>query len=333
MSKLTIAEIAKKYIESGYSVIPVSPVTKQPTITSWTTYQKAPMSVADVDTHFKDGDSIALLCGGKSRVFCLDADMKYDLSEDLWVRFKEAVPNSILKKMMLQSTQNKGYHLVCKIPESRLKGNEKFASRYTTAFEKHITYTEAFSKPTMRDKALNIALQDKARVLFESRSGTKDMCKGYFLIAPSKGYKKIYGKIQEITEEEYDTLIEITRSFNEVVSETKSVKVSEYQSKWTVSPFDDYNKNGDVVQLLCSFGWEVVYSSKAVVRFKRPGVTHTSSSALYDCDTKVFNVFSTSVSFDVSKGYNPSSVFMHLEANDDAVLAFKKLIDLGYGVK
>lgn len=331
--KKSIIEVAKMYVEAGYSIIPVNPVTKQPTVVSWSVFQKKPMTLSEVDKYFTEDVSIAILCGGSTRVFCLDADMKYDLSGDLWERYKKELPRELLTKMMCQSTQNKGYHLVCKVPASRLFGNEKLASRHTTPYEKHITYNEAFNKPAIRDKALNIALQDKTRVLFETRSGKPDIAGGYFLIAPSKGYKIIYGKIQEITEEEYDTLIEVTRQFNEVLTLDKTFKVSDYQTKWELSPFEHYCKDGDVVQLLVNHGWAIVYSSKSVVRFKRPGSPVSSSSALFDCETKVFNVFSTSTAFEVNKGYNPSSVFTHLEAGDDATLAYKKLIKLGYGIK
>lgn len=331
--KSSIIDIAKKYVENGFSVLPVSPVTKQPTVTSWNRFKKVPMTLEEVDQLFTENDSLAIFCGGQPRVFCLDADMKYDLSGDLWDRFKQAVPKSLLKKLMCQSTMNKGFHLVCKVPASKLSGNEKFASRHTTAYEKHQTYTEAFSKPLLRDKALNIALQDKSRILFESRSGTEQESKGYFLIAPSKGYKIIYGKIQEITEAEYDLLIDTARSFNEFISEDRPFKVSDYQTKWELSPYDHYNKEGDVVALLVNHGWEIVYNGTNSVRFKRPGSSHTSSSALFDRNTRIFNVFSTSTSFDVSKGYNASGVFAHLEANDDQSATYKKLIELGFGIK
>lgn len=335
MSKIkkSIIEIAKAYVEAGYSVIPVSPTTKQPVVNSWSRFQKTPMTLEEVDQYFTEDCSIAVLCGGTTRVFCLDADIKYDLTGDLWERYKKSIPKALLSKMMCQSTMNKGFHLVCKVPSSCLSGNEKLASRFTTPYEKHVTYTEAFSKPKLRDKALNIALQDKTRILFETRSGKADQAGGYFLIAPSKGYKIIYGKIQEITEEEYQLLIDITRSFNEVITEDKQFRVSDFQAKWKVSPFEHYSKEGDVVDLLVKHGWEIVYSSSSVVRFKRPGSPHSSSSALFDCDSRIFNVFSTSTSFEVGKGYNAAGVFSHLEMEDDYTATYKRLIELGYGVK
>ena len=36
------------------------------------------------------------------------------------------------------------------------------------------------------------------------------------LISPTKGYEKIYGKISEITEEEYHILMQTAREFDEI---------------------------------------------------------------------------------------------------------------------
>ena len=325
---------AKQWLKAGYSVIPVKE-NKCPAINSWTKYQTSLMSEKDAETYFEDAKGIAVLCGGKSRLFCLDADMKYDLTKDLWDRFKKAVPKEILSKLMCQKTKNGGYHLVFIAPASRLVGNEKFASRYTTAEEKHVTYMEAFRNPKMRDKALNIALQDSSRVLFESRSGKPDICGGYFLVDPSPGYEIIYGKFQELSEKEFDTLIDTARSFNEVLIRNKYLKDVDYNAQWVTNPFDHYNKEGDVVELLEKFGWQQIANIRGGknIRFKRPGHTHTKDSAILDTYTNIFNVFTTSTSFDVSKGYTPSSVFIHLECDDDAAIGYKKLIDLGYGIK
>lgn len=324
---------AKRYIKLGYSVIPVSE-SKMPTITSWVKYQTRVMTEEEAERHFNNAKGIAILCGGESRVFCLDIDLKYDLTKDLWDRFKKAVPADILKKLVCQKTKNGGYHLIFIAPKTRLVGNEKFASRYTTPEEKHITYMEAFRNHKTRDKALNIALQDKSRILFESRSGKPEACGGYFLISPSPGYEVIYGsKFAELSEKEYDTLIDTTRSFNEVLIEDKHASDPNYNVQWKVNPFEQYNKEGDIEDLLGRFGWTQILSRGTNLRFKRPGHTHTKDSAILDASTRIFNVFTTSTSFDVGKGYSPSGVFIHLECDDDTSVGYRKLIELGFGIK
>lgn len=328
----SILKTALQYLHRGYSVIPCSD-TKLPALNNWRRYQSVPMTMDEGNHHFQDARNIALLCGGPKRVVALDADMKYDLSGDLWKRFQRSVPREILSKMMCQKTQNNGYHLVFIAPATRLFGNEKLASRYTTAYEKHVTYMEAFENPDTRDKALKIATSDNARVLFETRSGSAAQAGGYILISPSKGYSRVGGKIQEITEQEYDTLMEAARSFNEV-KVLEAFKETDHHIKWKVSPFDHYCEEGDVVQLLMDHGWSLVHESKTNnVRFIRPGKTHSKSSGMFDTKSRIFNCFSTSTAFDVGKGYNAAGVFIILECEGNASEAYKKLVQLGYGQK
>lgn len=323
---------ARKYLEAGFNIIPTNR-NKIPVGINWGRYQIIPMTPEEFENKFQEDHLIGMLTGGPGRIVCLDADMKYDLTKDLWDRFKQAVPNNILKKVMCQSTQNGGFHLVFRAPASKLVGNEKLASRYTTAEEKHITYMEAFNNPETRPTALKTAIADNSRVLFETRSGKKDMCGGYFLIYPSPGYELIYGKIGELNEEEYDVLMETARSFNEVKAIERPMEKVDFSRNWEITPYDHYNRDGDVVALLQEHGWKILPQVGKNIRFRRPGKTHASSSAMFDVTTKTFNCFSTSTCFDVGKGYAPASVFAILECESDTNLAYKKLIEMGYGIQ
>lgn len=324
-------EHAKKLISLGYNVIPVNS-SKMPIGVSWSRFQEQGMGVGDVDKYFKPHYSIAILTGGSSRVVCLDADMKYDLAGDTWERFKIALGAKALRKMMCQSTQNNGFHLAFKAPKTRLFGNEKLASRYTTPYEKHDTYLENFRDPDTREKALKIALNDSERVLFETRSGSQDKCGGYFLLSPSSGYTHIYGEIGEVSEQEYDFLMGTARSFNEVCKkESGGVPYGE----WDVNPADDYNEQADVLSILVENGWKIVSKdlSKKDIRLLRPGKTNTLFSAVLDSDTKIVNFYSTSTSFETGKGYSPFGVFTILDCEGDFKLAVNKLYNMGYGKK
>ncbi len=329
---MDIKKLAKSYIKNGFSVIPCGE-NKTPIIPNWGKYQISPMDLNDVDKNFRNARYIGVLTGGKSRLFCLDFDLKYDLANDLWERYKNSVPNSILKKAYIQKTKNGGYHMVFIAPESRLFGNQKFASRVTTEYEKHETYMHAFNNPDTRAKALKIAGNDKSRVLIESRSGTSKACGGYFIVAPSPGYEHVYGKMQEISESDYDILVEVARSFNDVSLEEQGYKVYDTPDKWDVSPFEHFNEQGDSLEILISNGWEIVSESDKSARLRRAGHTHSKSSALYDKSTKIFNCFSTSTSFEVDRGYNPTGVFIEVECDGNAKDAYGKLIELGWGIK
>ena len=320
-----LVKLAKAYSKSGFSVIPVT-ARKLPALKGWKEFQSRPMTDEECERYFSNCYGIALLCGGKKKVTCIDFDLKYDLSKDLFDRYKSKIPKELLKKMYVQKTVSGGYHFVFTC--AKMEPNQKLANRRTTAYEKHQTYLENFENPETRDKALKIALNDDRLVLIETRGEG-----GYFCIAPTPNYEAVHGKIQEISEEEYDTLIEVARSFNEIKEYTPDIRLSKYD-EWELSPFEDYNQRGDMLFLMTMNGWTIDPTSRGKrIRLKRPGRTHAQSSALYDDETKIFNVFTTSSSFEINKGYNPSGVFIHLECHDDTKLAFEKLVEMGYGKK
>ena len=323
-------EEAKRYIEAGFSVIPVNE-RKNPSIPKWGLYQVRVMTDKEIEKYFSDCFGIALLCGGKWGVVAIDFDLKYDLTGNVYDRYKEIVPNELLKKMYVQTTKNQGYHFAFKAPNTRMFGNEKLASRQTTAYERDLTYKEAFNDPETRDKAYKIMYNDKSRVLIETRSGNKEAAGGYILVAPTEGYKRIFGKIQQISEEEYDILMDAARELNEVRDLHNKSKNYNFDNDWEISPFDDFNETGDIVQVLMDNGWVVIDENSRNVRFKRPGQVHSASSALYDKERRIFNCFSTSTEFDTGKGYNPIGVFAMLECDNDLSETYKKLIDLDYG--
>lgn len=329
--KINLKKAAEKYFEGGFNIIPARD-NKLPAVPNWTKYQKGQMSKDDFEKYFTEQTNIAVLTGGKSRVVCFDADMKYDLSGDLWERFLADLPKKLLEKVMMQKTKNGGYHLVFKAPATRLFGNEKLAARPTTAYEKHQTYTEYFSDPETMDIALKTALNDNSRILFETRSGDAEKCGGYFLIFPSKGYKHVQGKIGELTEDEYDILMQTARSYNQVKSLEQVVDRNKRNQDWELSPFEHYNAEGDVLELLEESGWRVLNRNGRHLRLLRPGQSHAASSAMFDSETRTFNCFSTSTCFDVGKGYSPSSVFVLLEGEKDMAIAYQKLVEAGYGI-
>ena len=322
-------ERAKQYIKKGYWVIPVSSM-KQPAIGNWRELQTRPMTDKEVDKNFKKCHGIALLMGGNPCLFAVDFDLKYALNPELYKEVKESLPVSILEKAYVQSTKNKGFHWIFQVPKSRLFGNEKFANRKATRYERDRVYREAYKDPTIEDP-IKVANNFKSLVLIESRSGSYERCGGYVLMPPTEGYKFVYGTINELTEEEYDTLVETLRSFNQVKGMVKADK--QYDNlEWKITPWEDYNDRGDIVDLLKDSGWRVINETHSTIRFKRPGAT-SGSSALFDKERRTFTCFSTSTSLSVNKGYSPASLFKELECDGDGKLAYQTLIELDFGVK
>lgn len=321
-------DLAKKYSSAGYSVIPVTSE-KIPAIRDWSQFQTRPMTERECEQYFSNCWGLALLMGGSKKTTAIDFDLKYDLSGDLFERFKKRLPEELLRKMYVQTTKNKGFHFI--FSADVVEPNQKLASRYTTEYEKHSTYMEAFNNPKTRPKALKIASNDSVRVLLETRGGSVTVSGGYVVMSPSPGYDYIYGKINHISVEDYDLILETARSFNEVIEEKKDLRLEKYK-EWKLSPFSDYNERGDVISVLLDSGWEECKGSKGKsIRLKRSGNPKSGSSALFDTETRVFNCFSTSTLFDVGRGYSPTDVFTLLECDGDLGTAFTKLVDSGYG--
>lgn len=322
---------ASEFLAKGFCVIPTTK-NKIPSIGNWRTFQRRTPSPDEIEKYFKSCEGVAMLCGGMWRVFCLDVDSKVCLTGDLFDRVKEVIPNPILKKAYVQSTQNNGYHLVWKVPATRLFGNEKLASRYTTPEERHITYLENYADPDTRPKALKIALNNASACLVESRSGTSEDAGGYFLIAPSEGYKPIYGTIGELTEQEYDDMIAAVRSLNEVRELEPKPKYGS-NIEWSKTPFEHYAEEGDMVSVLVDNGWEASSGKGRNVRLKRPGKTSSKSSGMVDTDKNILYVFSSGSIFECNRGYNAVSVLAILNFDNDLSKVYHYLVDNGFGIK
>jgi hypothetical protein len=324
-----IINTAKAWIQHGYSVIPVNS-NKTPSCFGWGKYQISPPTPEEVDNLFKDAWGMAVLCGGQGRLVAFDFDLKYSLNPYLWDEIKKAIPVTILNKAYVQSTKNGGYHMVFKAPATRLFGNQKFAMRRGTPEEKHVIYTDAYNNPDTRAKALKIA-ENYSLVLAESRSGSEKVAGGYILLPPSPGYAHVYGKLSEINEEEYDLIVEVLRSFNEVRKEERKSFCGD--GGWETTPFDHYNADGDIIDLLTSHGWVVSRDTAGVTDFLRPGNTPTNKSAMFDKNTRVFTCFSTSTVFDPDKSLNLVGVLSTLEFNGSVEDTYEYLIKNGYGVR
>lgn len=313
----------------GLQFMPVKS-TKVPIVKGWQTFSgKHDLS---------NCEAVGLVCGKLSgNLEVIDIDLKYDLTGDLFERYKKLVHESdenILKKLVVQKTRSGGYHLIYRCEEN--SGNLKLANRHTTQDEKKITFNETYKaelkKSKSDDEAKAIAQKsadnDKVRVLFETRGEG-----GQIVCFPSKGYEIVYGdyySIGVISKEERDILHGIARQFNEVVQEFVAPKARVEKTKG-VSPFEDYNERGDVVGLLENYGWKVVSNKGAKTIFLRPGQTTSQTSGNYDHDKNWFSVFTTSSEFEPEHAYLPYAVFAVLECNKNFSEASKKLYELGYG--
>jgi len=244
----------------------------------------------------------------------IDIDQKYSLDGKLFDKYKRLVAGinfPLISRVIVAQTRSGGFHIMYRC--ETIERNVKLAQR-------HSTDVERFENPS-----------DRVRVLIETRGEG-----GQVVVWPTPGYKILNGSfdnIPVITPEERDTLIGCARQLNEYyVEQPSSYKPAQSQpSGDSLSPGDDYNERGNVVELLEMHGWKRIVHIHEKIHFRRPGQTSALTSGNYDTEKKWFSVFTTSTMFESEKGYKPWHVFAILECNGDYSEAAKKLYDLGYG--
>lgn len=306
-------EIAKKYHSWGLSVIPIA-ADKHPRLANGNDYawKKHTEKLVAPNQIFNDVYGIGIVCGKVSGYLqALDIDLKYDLTGKLYDELKKLInsenPN-LLRKMVVEKTPSGGYHFIFKCKE--IEGNQKLANRETTEEEK------------LKDP------KQKIKVLLETRAEG-----GFIACYPTKGYEIIYGsfdKIQEITPEERNTLFDCSRAFNQVFDIVYEKKANKKIIEENLSPFEDWNNRGDVLELLEAEGWKVTKQHGYKSFLLRPGGTG-KWSAEWQSDMRLFYVWTSSSEFDNEKAYNPSQVLATLKFNKDYSATAIWLLKNGYG--
>ena len=324
-------ETALAYLKKGYSVIPVDE-NKQP-LCDWKDYQETPMSEEQARRLFKKAWGIGLICSNNIEV--IDFDLKYDLTGEIWYKFMAEVPLELKKRLLVNKTMNGGFHVIYKCDKT--EPNHQLARRETTVHEKHETYLKNFLNPKTQEKALRVALQDKIRVLIETRGGVDGIGGGYILIPPSEGYERVAGKgLYKISVEDRDYLHNLARSFDDYVilkSEFTPNKPA-VKGEEKDDPFQDFNNRMNILDMIVQYGWSIVSENASTARVKRPGDTKSSSSGLVNKVSNRLTVFSTShVLYNDGKGCSPSVIFKEIECEGNGKEAYKRLINLGYGKK
>jgi hypothetical protein len=300
---------AKKYLQTGLSII-VTDNNKR-SLFPWKKYQEQIITEQELTNQLSHDKAagLAIICGAISGgLEVIDVDLKNDLSGNLWERLTDALLDAgLMTKLKIGKTKSGGFHLYyrCEVVE----GNQKLAMRPATKEE------------------LRANPQLKHVVTIETRGEA-----GYVVAAPTQGYEFVSGKLNVLTADQRDCLLEICRSFNEVF-ETPPVQAKDRPDsrQYGLSPFDDYNKRGDVVGLLEKHGWTVVKRTDEKTVFKRPGNTDSKSSGDFNHRLNWFSVFTTNSCFQPNKAYLPYAVYAMLECGGDYKEAARRLLAEGYG--
>jgi hypothetical protein len=297
-----------KYLDFGVNVIAVND--KKQAIFPWKEYQSKAISKPELEKQLSDprAKGIAVICGAVSGgLEVIDIDTKYE-TFPLWDQIKSKIPQDIFAKLHIVNTKSNGYHLYYKCEE--IECNQKLAQR----------------EPIAEEKLQNP--QIKTYCIIETRGEA-----GYVVAPPTEGYTIVQKGINIITIEERSTLFEVMRSFNEIIEEQIIEAHQRPSTKdYGVSPFEDYNRRGDISALLQSHGWTIVKENTERVYYLRPG-SKAEHSGSYNKSLGLFSVFSVNTPFTTQKGYRPAIVYAILEHNADFKKAAKELLEQGYGEK
>ncbi len=111
----------------GLSVIPVHS-NKIPALKKWKQYQSVVAPVELWHPHYIRQGTVGIITGMISEnIECLDVDVKNDPTGRIWEDYKLLIPPDLLARLIIQTTPNKGYHLVYRCPDAIIGGNQKLA--------------------------------------------------------------------------------------------------------------------------------------------------------------------------------------------------------------
>jgi len=268
-----VRKIAKEYINYGFSVLPTKN-DKSPNVKG--TWKDGITDLKEFDS----AEGIGIICGEPSgNLECLDIDNHFGDAKDNLSKLIEEIKDIYLKyKFPIEETVNGGYHLLYR--SKKIGGNQKLAS-----------------KPLL-DQKTNKWRPD---AIIETRGEG-----GYFVAAPTPGYKVVRNNIldvPEITVEERDLIISVCKSFNE----WHEVRKETYEQ--TDKPGDLFNQSieskEEMISCLKSEGWT---ETKTGI-WRRPGKKDGISATIGKVADNVFYNFSSNAyPFEPNAGYTPFQV-------------------------
>ena len=291
----TTQQAASKYLEHGYSPIPLVSGQKRPLLKDWTKYKETPIE----DLNLFTTDSLGLVCGYNG-LEVLDIDAKHFTGNEFeeYIELLEANGPGLLAKMVIQQTPSGGFHFLyrCEV----IEGNQKLAKNEA----KEVTY--------------------------ETRG-----IGGQVAAWPTPGYKleTKASAIQWITPEERDILLDCARELDKTpkVEIRYEAPKQALANNEELTPWADYNEKIDCLTLLQSYGWTIVREDSKYVYVKRPGTTDARDSGKIFKDSGKLWVWSTSTELEAEVLYNPFALYTALEHGNDFKAAGRALKAEGYG--
>ena len=285
-------EQAKKYLEWGLNPIPLRKGGKEPIKKKWGS--DISKDVNKYSFNHGTGLCTGVISGGLE---VIDFDLKNAENPDkMWKDWKSLLPNDLLKKLVVSTTINNGYHLFYRT--DIIEGSKKLANNPPP--------------PNSNKKKGKTTIETKAEG-------------GYVVCSPSKGYNIIYGDLQhinKISSDEKEMLFRASRLFDGSILEPKIHYSS--SNEWE-DPFPEYNSDpNNGINLLEEHGWVIRDQSDLWVEFVRPGKKEGLSGG-YNLEGKFFYCFTTSTAFESEKPISNSALYCILNHDENYHEGYKEL--------
>ena len=299
-----MVDVALDYLRSGLCPLPAIAEEKRPALGGWKQYQRRLPTEQQVRTWFSESTALCLLTGAVSgNLEMIDFDHEGELFQR-WRELVEAESPGLFERLVVEHSQSGGCHVTyrCQTP---IPGNRKLAQR-TVAVDsaEPVVITGKRCVPRRVGGRYEVTC-----TLIETRGEG-----GLFLCDPTPGYETQQGALNdlpELTESERSVLMEAACSLSETLP---PVAQTPTQLPGTGRPGDEFNERGDVRDLLCRHGWQLVRGGDNEY-WRRPGKERGWSATLRD---RVLYVFSSNATpFEPDRGYNPFTVYSLLEHDGD----------------
>lgn len=341
-----IAEIAKTWLQAGVSLIPIrADGTKRPPV-QWAQYIKEQPGEDEVERWFGNGHQygLALICGEVScNLEMLELEGRA-MDQDSIGRLLAMIEVRGLTPLWRELNGPDGYsewspsgglHVLYRIVDHDVPGNEKIARRFATT-------DELFANP-----------RDQYKVMAETR-GTG----GYVIVAPSPGechpsgrpwslIQGSYGRLPFVT---WEQRCQLHAAIKEALDEVESSKpalpapsllppqagMTRAASAGFLSPGDDFENQVDWSDdlLLGGAGWTLESRHGATRNWTRPGKDRKdgmSATTGRDPARDRLYVFSSSTCFDPEVPFTKFGAYARLHHDDDFSAAARELRRLGFG--
>lgn len=290
----------------GLSIIPASSA-KQP-YGKWKEYQSKIAPISLWHPHFKNQGTVGIITGKVSgNLECIDVDVKNDPKKTIMTEYADIIPDDLLRKLIIQTTPNNGFHLIYRCPEAEIEGNQK------------------------------LALNSLKEVIIETRGEGGYFCTSILNNEIKQGKFDLLNlnvDIPAISKEERQLLLDLARSLTRWFPyEANDKSKNEKQFKYEAEPaINEFNNKYSGIDLLLKHNWSVVKQDEQKVFLKREG-SSAPYSGYYFKDTKTFFCFSTSTDFTPAKPYNHFQILKVLEGKNDYSTTIRLLPSYGFEIQ